>query len=42
MVTKDNKEKIIPIPKNYDFPEAIFDDESDVGWDGVTYLHKAA
>ena len=37
---KDNKEKNIPEPVNYDFTEPIFDDESDEGWDGVTYLHK--
>ncbi len=41
-MTKVNKEKIIPVPKNYDFPEPIFDDEIDVGWDILTYLHKAA
>ena len=31
-----------PEPVNYDFPEPIFDDEIDVGWDILTYLHKAA
>ena len=41
-VTKVNKEKIIPVPENYDFPEPIFDDEIDAGWDILTYLHKAA
>ena len=39
-MTKVNKEKIIPVPENYDFPEPIFDDEIDVGWDILTYLHK--
>ena len=38
----DTETKNKPLPENYDFPEPIFDDESDVGWDGVTYLHKAA
>ena len=41
-MTKVNREKIIPVPENYDFPEPIFDDEIDVGWDILTYLHKAA
>ena len=31
-----------PEPENFDFPEPIFDDEIDVGWDILTYLHKAA
>ena len=26
-----------PEPENYDFPEPIFDDEIDVGWDILTY-----
>lgn len=42
MATMDKKSIKIPEPVNYDFPEPIFDDESDVGWDSVTYLHKAA
>ena len=29
-------------PENYDFPESFFDDEFDMGWDDLTYLHKAA
>ena len=39
---KDKKGKIIPKPVNYNFPEPICDDESDEGWDILTYLHKAA
>ena len=31
-----------PEPENFDFPEPIFDDEIDVGWDILTYLRKAA
>ena len=31
-----------PAPENYDFPESFFDDEFDVGWDDLTYLHNAA
>jgi len=31
-----------PAPENYDFPEPAFDDESDAGWDILTYLRKAA
>ena len=31
-----------PAPENYDFPESFFDDEFDMGWDDLTYLHKAA
>ena len=30
------------VPEDHDFPEPIFDDESDEGWDILTYLHKAA
>ena len=39
---KDKKGKNIPKPVNYSFPEPICDDESDEGWDILTYLHKAA
>ena len=40
--TNNKKDKSAPAPVNYDFPEPIFDDESDEGWDILTYLHKAA
>ena len=31
-----------PAPESYAFPESFFDDEFDMGWDDLTYLHKAA
>ena len=39
---KDKKVKKVPESENYDFPESFFDDEFDMGWDDLTYLHKAA
>ena len=41
---KDKKEKSIPMPINYKFPDPNSDEEIDAcwDWDVLTYLHKAA